>query len=269
MDTNVVFPVDNYGSACSVFYVVLALYVLALILTSELKVEADTTELTDVKPYQTYFGRYLTFWLLGFIQSLLLSAFLIFVMKIQCQHVITFFVVNAIISFVFTNITYSCVKTFGLIYGRTLATILVIFQMSTGGCTYSVEQIPSSMRWLSAYMPFTYCSNALREVCFGYTNYDLSIYLGKLMIFVVVSLFFGLVVRGPIYNLMVFIDTRLQETGIMGVKEEEEDEEEEEYDDEGEEKEEYDDEGEEEEEYDDDDGEYIDVEEREGGDRNE
>ena len=75
------------------------------------------------------------------------------------------------------------------------------------------------------------------------------------MIFVAVSLFFGLVVRGPIYNLMVFIDTRLQETGIMGVKEEEEeDEEEEEYD---------------EEEYDDDDGEYIDVEEREGGDRNE
>lgn len=269
VDTNVVFPVDNYGSACSVFYVVLALYVLALILTSELKVEADTTELTDVKPYQTYFGRYLTFWLLGFIQSLLLSAFLIFVMKIQCQHVITFFVVNAIISFVFTNITYSCVKTFGLIYGRTLATILVIFQMSTGGCTYSVEQIPSSMRWLSAYMPFTYCSNALREVCFGYTNYDLSIYLGKLMIFVAVSLFFGLVVRGPIYNLMVFIDTRLQETGIMGVKEEEEDEEEEEYDDEGEEEEEYDDEGEEEDEYDDDDGEYIDVEEREGGDRNE
>ena len=117
-----------------------------------------------------------------------------------------------------------------------------------------MEQIPSSMRWLSAYMPFTYCSNALREVCFGYTNYDLSIYLGKLMIFVAVSLFFGLVVRGPIYNLMVFIDTRLQETGIMGVKEEEEDEEEEEYD---------------EEEYDDDDGEYIDVEEREGGDRNE
>ena len=220
VDTNVVFPVDNYGSACSVFY-----------------------------------GRYLTFWLLGFIQSLLLSAFLVFIMKIQCQHVITFFVVNAIISFVFTNITYSCVKTFGLIYGRTLATILVIFQMSTGGCTYSVEQIPSSMRWLSAYMPFTYCSNALREVCFGYTNYDLSIYLGKLMIFVAVSLFFGLVVRGPIYNLMVFIDTRLQETGIMGVKEEEEeDEEEEEYD---------------EEEYDDDDGEYIDVEEREGGDRNE
>ena len=135
--------------------------------------------------------------------------------------------------------------------------------------SYSVEQIPSSMRWLSAYMPFTYCSNALREVCFGYTNYDLSIYLGKLMIFVAVSLFFGLVVRGPIYNLMVFIDTRLQETGIMGVKEEEEDEEEEEYDDEGEEEEEYDDEGEEEEEYDDDDGEYIDVEEREGGDRNE
>ena len=75
------------------------------------------------------------------------------------------------------------------------------------------------------------------------------------MIFVAVSLFFGLVVRGPIYNLMVFIDTRLQETGIMGVKEEEEeDEEEEEYD---------------EEEYDDDDGEDIDVEEREGGDRNE
>ena len=83
----------------------------------------------------------------------------------------------------------------------------------------------------------------------------MSIYLGKLMIFVAVSLFFGLVVRGPIYNLMVFIDTRLQETGIMGVKEEEEeDEEEEEYD---------------EEEYDDDDGEDIDVEEREGGDRNE
>ena len=84
------------------------------------------------------------------------------------------------------------------------------------------------------------------------------------MIFVAVSLFFGLVVRGPIYNLMVFIDTRLQETGIMGVKEEEEDEAEEDEAEEDEAEEEYD-----EEEYDDDDGEYIDVEEREGGDRNE
>lgn len=228
VDTTVVFPVENYGSACAVFYVVLALYVLALILTSELKVEADTKGLEDVRDYQTYFGRYLTFWLLGFIQSVFLSAFVLFVMKIQCEHKVAFFIVNALISFVFTSITYSCVKTFGLVYGRVFATILVIFQMSTGGCTYSIEQIPSSMRWLSPYMPFTYCSNALREVCFGYTGYDLSIYLLKLMLFAAVAIFFGLVVRKSFFGCAQYIDRRLLETGIMGVPLEDEISEEEE-----------------------------------------
>lgn len=225
VDTTVVFPVDNYGSACGVFYITLSFYVLALILTSELKTEADISDIPNVKPYQAYFGRYLTFWLLGFLQSIVLSAFLLFVMKIQCEHVLAFFIVNSFISFVFTNITYSCVKTFGMVYGRTLATILVIFQMSTGGCTYSIEQIPSSMRWLSSYMPFTYCTNALREVCFGYTDYDLSIYLCKLMLFVIAAVLIGLFVGGPAHNLVKFIDHRLLETGIMGVEEEEEEEE--------------------------------------------
>jgi putative membrane protein len=239
IDTTTVFPVDNYGSACGVFYVVLALYVLALLLTSELKVDADVTGLKNVKSYETYFGRYLTFALIGLLQSVFLSAFCVWILKMQCEHVLAFFLVNAFISLVFTSITYSCVKTFGMIYGRTLATILVIFQMSTSGCTYSVEQIPTSMRWLNPYMPFTYCSNALREVCFGYTNYDLSIYLGKLLIFVAIALFFGLFVRIPMVKLIRFIDARLLDTGFMGVEEEAEEDEEDEDDEEDGDKEEY------------------------------
>ncbi len=219
VDTKVIFPVENYGSACSVFYVALALYVLALLLASEFRTGVDTTGMKNVKRYETYFGRYLIFFTMGFVQSVFLSAFCVFVMKIQCEHVLAFFFVNAFISFVFTNIIYASVKIFGMMYGRTFATILVIFQMSTGGCTYSVEQIPTSMRWMNPYMPFTYCSNALREVCFGYTDYDLSIYLGKLLIFAVIAILAGIFLAPGTEKIMRYIDQRLLDTGLMGVEE--------------------------------------------------
>lgn len=64
LDTVEMYEIEYYGSAMAPFYTILALWVGALILVAIIHVKVKPVEgLTNVKPYQEYFGRYILFFL--------------------------------------------------------------------------------------------------------------------------------------------------------------------------------------------------------------
>ena len=66
IETEAIYPIATYGSAMSPFYTVLAIWVGGLILVAIIHVGVKPQkENPDVKPYQAYFGRYITFFLMG------------------------------------------------------------------------------------------------------------------------------------------------------------------------------------------------------------
>ena len=74
IETEAIYPIATYGSAMAPFYTVLAIWVGGLILVAIIHVGVKPQkEHPDVKPYQAYFGRYITFFLIGQAQALLVT----------------------------------------------------------------------------------------------------------------------------------------------------------------------------------------------------
>lgn len=69
------------------FYTILALWVGALILVAIIHVKVEPEEgITDIKPYQAYFGRYILFFLVGQVQTLITVLGDLFYVRIQCHN---------------------------------------------------------------------------------------------------------------------------------------------------------------------------------------
>lgn len=72
LDTVRLYPIENYGSAMAPFYTVLALWVGALILVAIVHVKVHPIPgTTGICPRHAYFGRYILFFLVGQLQTLI------------------------------------------------------------------------------------------------------------------------------------------------------------------------------------------------------
>src|SRR5690606_3904559 len=68
LDENKLFPIENYGTGMTPFYTVLAIWVGGLLLISLLSVDVKNPQLFKTK--EIYFGRLLTFMVIGFLYIL-------------------------------------------------------------------------------------------------------------------------------------------------------------------------------------------------------
>lgn len=214
------YPIENYGSAMSPFYTVLALWVGALITVAIVHVPVKSLEpgvkldVKDLKPYQAFFGRYITFFIIGEIQALLTALGDLFYIGIQCVNPIKFMFGCMFISFVFTMISYSLTYAFDNI-GEALVVVIMVIQVAGAGGTFPVEVLPKVYQAIYKYLPFNYAMNALRECVGGLYRWDYFKYLGYLLVFVVVSLFVGLVLSIPAKKLNEMIIKSKKKSGVM------------------------------------------------------
>lgn len=73
LETIDVFPVENYGSAMTPFYSVLAIWVGGIVLVAVIKTNVkDKSSYKNVKHYQEYLGRYLFFLVMAVIQAVII-----------------------------------------------------------------------------------------------------------------------------------------------------------------------------------------------------
>ena len=215
LETVGIYEIENYGSAMSPFYTILALWVGALILVAIIHVKVHPVEgVENVKPYQEYFGRYMIFFLVGQTQTLLTVLGNLFYIKIQCHHPVLFWLAGAVASLVFTLFIYSLTVAFGNV-GEALAIVVMVIQVAGAGGTFPIETLPKVYQMLYKYLPFPYGMNAMRETIGGLYKMDYWKDLGALGIYVLISLFIGLVVAIPFRKLNHIIEKNKEGSGVM------------------------------------------------------
>ncbi len=215
LDTVGIYEIENYGSAMAPFYTILALWVGALILVAIIHVKVEPEEgITDIKPYQAYFGRYILFFLIGQTQTLITVLGDLFYVRIQCHNPFLFWLAGAVSSFVFTLFIYSLTVAFGNV-GEALAIVVMVIQVAGAGGTFPIETLPQVYQSLYKYLPFPYGMNAMRETIGGIYQMNYWIYVGKLAIYLVVSLVIGLLIAIPFRKLNHVIEKSKENTEIM------------------------------------------------------
>lgn len=212
----VLFPIPNYGSAMSPFYSTLALWVGALILVSLLTTEPHGfKEEIAFKPYEKYFGKFLTFGFIGICQTLILTLGDIFLLKCYVLNKGLFIGVSLLSSIIFILIVYTLVSIFGNV-GKAIAVILLVIQVAGAGGTFPVEVMPSFFKKVNPLLPFTYAISAMREAVAGIVKSNLTRDIIMLLSYGVIFVLIGLFLKGPINKASRRFVEKLNESGLIG-----------------------------------------------------
>lgn len=217
LDTHKIYEIANYGSSMAPFYSVLSIWIGGIVLVAMLKVNVSencTKGLKNVKLHQIYFGRFITFMIVGLFQSTLIALGDLLYLGIQCEHPFLFLLGCWFSSLVFVNIIYTLTVSLGDI-GKAVSVILLVVQVAGTGGTFPIEVAPSFFRAVYPLLPFTHSMAALRETVGGMYGMNYWIDLGKLAIFLGISLIVGLVLRKPIVKANDAFTEKLEETKLM------------------------------------------------------
>ena len=199
------------------FYSTLSIWIGGIVLVAMLKVtvsENGTTGLKHLKLHQIYLGRYLIFLILGLLQSTLICLGDLFYLSIQCKHPFLFLLAGWVSSIVYVNIIYTLTVSFGDI-GKAVSVVLLVMQVAGSGGTFPIEVAPAFFKAVYPLLPFVHSMAALRETIGGMYGMIYWTELGKLGIFLILSLILGLLLRKPVIRMNEAFAEKLEETKIM------------------------------------------------------
>ena len=215
INNKALYAVANNGSGTAPFYLVLSIWVGALIQVAIVKTRVkNRKEFPKLHNWEEYFGRYQFYFLVGQLQTLITVLGALFFVQIQCRHPVLFYLACAITSFAFTMLMYSLTYAMGTV-GEAACVVLMVLQVAGSGGTFPVEVLPKLYQVLYRYMPFQYAMKAVRECIGGMHGNDYWSYVGTLGLFVLFSIFLGLVVSIPCEKLNEMIEEAKEETDLM------------------------------------------------------
>lgn len=215
LDEENVYPVDYNGSATAPFYIVLSIWVGALIMSTILKTKIkNTSEFDNLQNWQNFVGRYFVTFVIGQVQTLITVVGALLYVGIQCKHPFLLWVACAWTSFVFSLLLYSFTYSFGNV-GEAISVILMVIQVAGSGGTFPIEVLPKVFQYLYNMMPFKYAMNAVRECVAGFYHYNYVIDLICLLPFVALAVFIGVVLFSPMSKLNAQIEKSKEKSGIL------------------------------------------------------
>ena len=219
LNTQKIYPIQNYGSSMTPFYSTLSIWIGGIVLVAMLKVTVsedsiEKMKLKNVKIHEVYLGRWIIFLILGLLQSTLIAFGDLFYLQIQCGHPFLFVLACWFSSIVYVTISYTLTVAFGDI-GKAASVVLLVMQVAGTGGTFPIECAPKFFRAVYPLLPFTHSMAALRETVGGCYGMNYWIDLEKLGIFLVIALFVGLVLRKPIIKLNDAFTEQLEETKLI------------------------------------------------------
>ncbi len=183
------FPMPNYGSAMSPFFTTMSLWVGALILVSSLIVDIPNKH--QYKSYEAYFGRLLTFLMIGLMQAFIVTMGDLFLLKVFVAHKFLFVLFSFLVSTTFVTIVYTLVSVFGNT-GKVLGIILLVMQLGASGGTFPIQMTPSFFQTIHAFLPFTHALQLLREAVGGVIWPVVWKHIACLLAYIAIFLFIGI-----------------------------------------------------------------------------
>lgn len=215
LEENQIYPIENYGSAMTPFYTILAIWVGGLVLVAVLKCcVVEDEKIHGGKAYEKYFGRYFIFMVFGVAQALIVALGDLCLLKIQCLEPAKFVLAAVLASVVFVNIIYTLTISFGDV-GKALAVVLLVIQVAGAGGTFPIEVTPHFFRMVNPMLPFTHAINAMRECVGGIYGNAYREDMAKVLLYLPISLFVGVVLRKQVIRMNDFFERKLEETGVM------------------------------------------------------
>lgn len=211
------FPVENYGSGMTPFYTSLGFWVGGIILVAVARTDLTRHEMRRLESPNSskmFFGRYLIFFMLGQIQAWIIALGDLFFLKVQCENPVLFIVASLISSFVYSLIIYSLTITFSVI-GKALAVVILVIQIAGSGGTFPIEVLPGAFKAMSPYLPFKYGINALREAVAGADPNAFWFNILILLAYVPLALLLGLLLRKPCIKAMNFFNQRIEQSDLI------------------------------------------------------
>ncbi len=211
---NKIYPVENYGSAMTPFYTVLAIWVGSVMLSAIVKVHARTEGLVNPTPAELYFGRYLLFFVLSQLQAAIIVFGDLHILKIQCLHPSLLYLTASLTAFTFSLLIYSMALSFGDV-GKAIVVVVMVMQIAGSSGTFPIELLPEIYQKFYRFFPFPYAIDAMREcICGLYETYYIQ-QIMFLLLFAVAALLIGLLVRRPFIGLNEFMEEKLEETELL------------------------------------------------------
>ena len=166
---NELYSVPDYGSEVAPFYLVLSMWVGAIITCVMLRTGQSTG--TKYTPSEMYFGKLLIFMVMAVLETTvtLIGAF---ILGIKMANPVLFVLSAYFIALIFMLICYSLISALGHI-GKGLAVIWLVFQISGTGGIYPIQLMGQFLQTVSPYMPMTHGITLLRETALGlvWSNY--------------------------------------------------------------------------------------------------
>ncbi len=215
MNTEVIYPIREYGSAMAPFYTVLAQWVGALLTAVLIKVKIRKEgDFSGIRLHEHFFGRYGLYLFVGLAQALIVSLGDLLYIGIQCVSPVRFVLAACLNGIAFTMINYALVFALDNI-GLAAGVIILVIQVAGSGGTYPVEVLPKVFQVLYPFMPFRYAMDAMRECVAGMYANTYAKCMGMLCVTIAISIAFGLALYYPALWLNRLIAESKEKSEIM------------------------------------------------------
>lgn len=215
IEDNRMFSWPNYGSSSAPFYIVLCIWVGALIASALLSFKADSLdEGVELKPYEVYLGKLLTFITLTVLGTVTACCGALLWLDVYAVHPIMFISFSVFVAVVFTIVVYTAASLLDDI-GKAGIVVIMVIQMAGTSGTFPIEVTPSIFHKIYNYLPFTYAISGMRQILAGIVYPILIKDIKILSIYMIVPLILGVTLKGPLNKVTDLIINKLLKSGIL------------------------------------------------------
>lgn len=208
-----IYPIESYGAGMAPFYTILAIWVGCVMINAILKFDTPV-ELLGATSAQKFIGRYLLFFLISQLQSLIIIVGNMLILGVSCVHPGLFILAGAVSSLACSMIAYCLAIIFGNV-GKMLSVVIMIIQIAGSGGSYPIELLPDFFQQIYLLFPFPYAINAMREAIAGLYGNQYLIYILLLLLFFAIFLVLGLTLKRPLSGMSEYMDEQLEKTEMM------------------------------------------------------
>lgn len=185
--------VKYYGEGLAPYFISMSLWLGAMLMGMIFSF-AKLLNVFKSKFMNSFIGKFIVGSGLVTMQALILSFVLIKGLESNPASITWFYLSNVFISIVFFSISYGVSHAFGII-ASPIMFIVLLLQLSSSGGTFPVETAPKFYGIVGKIVPMTYSINTLRMVISGINLSLLKQNISIMLIFMIVSLGGGLLIR--------------------------------------------------------------------------
>ena len=211
LDRHEVFSVPDYGSNVAPFYIVLSMWVGALITC--VMIEPKSSSGTKYSPFEMYAGKLLIYIILSILQACvtLIGAYLL---GVHVDNPPLFIFSAILVSSVFMILIYSIISAIGTV-GKGIAVILLVPQISATGGIYPIEIMHQFFQTLYPYMPMTYAIRLIRESQLGvvWSNYIPALII--LLAIGIITVIVSVIIKEKADKSSKFFEEKLKGSGLF------------------------------------------------------